>query len=88
MLIFDYKEHLFHKSSLNKKAYEFYFNPQTIKKLYTFYLFSCKMGSLRKHYHETFKLFKTAVIFFPQMTRIDKMFFLVPGKILNKMVLN
>ena len=43
---------------------------------------------LRKKYQEIFKLFKKAVTFFPQMTRIDKMHFLVPEKILNKMVLN
>ena len=45
------------------------------------------MGLLRKQDHETFKLFKNAVTFFLQMRRIDKMYFLVPGKILNKMEL-
>ena len=45
------------------------------------------MGLLREQYHETFKLFKKAVTFFPQVTRIDKIHFHVPGKILKKMVL-
>ena len=45
------------------------------------------MGLLRKQDHEAFKLFKNVVTFFPQVTRTDKMHFLVPGKILNKMVL-
>ena len=39
------------------------------------------MGLLQKQDHETFKLLKNAVTFFPKMTRVDKMYFLVPGKL-------
>ena len=45
------------------------------------------IGLMRNLTHQTLNLFKSAVTFFPQETRCDKMHFIVPWRILNKAIL-